>query len=253
MLMSLAMLCAGLYLCVHGMNNQAALPDTSDFPYHSSTAYDMLLSFRASTFSVLPILVLYSLKSPNTESPSRSKKDMNRVWMRRVVLVAIWILGIVQTFLSPRGNPDYNSRQNAEYDPCDVRGGPDYWRDTEEAMIYVIVVPVVWMVITAFFVTGFGIPSVVNTRWIRGLRSVWRFGIAWAVCGLMWAILFFFLELRDKILSTAGSSDSQNDWSFGQVLALATWVPVAAEFCYIFFCKFSAQCPGSLPGRFGSY
>jgi hypothetical protein len=225
------------------MKNQAVLPDTSDFPYHSSAVYDMLLSFRASFFSVLPILLLYSLKSPSTEKASLSKKDMNRVWMRRIVLVVIWILGIVQTFLSPRGNPDYNDRQNAQYDPCNVRGGADYWRGAEEAMIYIIVVPVVWMVITAFFVTGFGIPNVADNRWIRRLRSVWRLGVAWVVCGVMWAILFFFLGLRYKILSRAGSSDSQNDWSFGQVLSLATWVPVAAEFCYIFLCKFPVQCP----------
>ncbi|KAK4139969.1 uncharacterized protein C8A04DRAFT_32540 [Dichotomopilus funicola] len=235
MLISTAMLCASLYLCVSGMGNQAVLPDTSDLPYHTSAIYDMLLSFRASFFSVLPVLLLYSLTTPGMGSQGGLTKDGLQVWMRRIVLIVIWILSIVLTFLSPRGNPDYNDRQNdTAYDPCNVRGGPVYWQSAEEFKAIILVAPAVWMFITAFLATGFGIPVVANSRWIRGSRPLWRFGVAWAICGTMWAILFCFFALRSKILHNAGSSDSENAWSFGQVLALVTWVPTVTEFCYIF-------------------
>jgi hypothetical protein len=251
MLMCLAMLCASLYLCVYGMQTQAVLPDTSDFPYHSSATYDMLLSFRASFFSVLPVLLLYSLASPSMGSKNVPTKDAQRVWVRRIILVVIWILGIVETFLSPLGNPDYNDRKKeSAYDPCNLRGGASYWRGMEEARIYVIVVPVIWMVITAFLSTGFGIPGVAGSRWIRRLRFPWRLGFAWVICGLMWPMLFRFFGLRSRILDKAGNSDSQNTWGFGQVLALATWIPVAAEFAYILICKFSLS---PHPGRVNSY
>lgn len=47
-------------------------------------------------------------------------------------------------------------------------------------------------------------------------------------------ILFFFI--RAKIIDAG--DDSQLEWSFGQVLALTTWIPIAVDFIYTMCGKF---------------
>jgi hypothetical protein len=49
-------------------------------------------------------------------------------------------------------------------------------------------------------------------------------------CGLMWAMLGIFLQFRSDVGKTAGGSDKDSEWSFGQVLALATWASVILDF-----------------------
>lgn len=46
-------------------------------------------------------------------------------------------------------------------------------------------------------------------------------------CAVMWALLGLFTGYRLKVEETMGGSDGDAQWGFGQVLALATWVPVA--------------------------
>lgn len=252
MLISLAMLCASLYLDVQGMN--APKPSFNvAFPFHSSAAYDMILSFLASCFSVFPVMLLYALKGSRSSTTNSNNKDgsggedkpdgVHRVWMRRSVMLILWILGTVEVYLSPRGNPDYDDRnephQQANTDPCNKRGGKDYWEAMVAVEVVVIVVPALWIIVTTFLVTGFGIPGVVNNRWIRKWRSVWRLGVAWVNLVIMWAVFFYFASLRLAIVRSAGISDAQNTWAFGQVLALVAWVPVVAEFFYIFICELS--------------
>ena len=48
-------------------------------------------------------------------------------------------------------------------------------------------------------------------------------------CAIMWALLGLFSAYRFDIHRKMGSSDEDSQWSFGQVLALATWAPVAVE------------------------
>ncbi|KAI0888323.1 uncharacterized protein GGS22DRAFT_96027 [Annulohypoxylon maeteangense] len=49
-------------------------------------------------------------------------------------------------------------------------------------------------------------------------------------CLLMWSMLGLFHIYRDKVNNTAGKDNQNSDWTFGQVLAVATWVPVLVEF-----------------------
>lgn len=266
MLISIAVICASLYLNRIGLeanftnvishNVDADGASTNlQFPFHGSKTYDMILSFLASTFSVFPVLLLYAMKGssrgssgsgdPKTEQGTESEHESgskHNLWIRRSAIVVIWILYTVQVFLSSRGNPDYNTRhdpdQEANIDPCNHRGGTEYWLAMHVAEVIVIVAPLLWIIVTVFLVTGFGSRAVVNNRWIRRWRTIWRLGVAWVNLVIMWAVFFYFAQLRVAIIETAGGTDEQNDWAFGQVLALATWVPVVAEFLYIFICEF---------------
>ncbi|KAI7775418.1 hypothetical protein LA080_006841 [Diaporthe eres] len=56
-----------------------------------------------------------------------------------------------------------------------------------------------------------------------------------AVCGLfMWTFLFLFTAYREAVKQKAGESDQDTEWTFGQVLSLVTWAPVALELITVY-------------------
>ncbi|KAF2681215.1 hypothetical protein K458DRAFT_273430, partial [Lentithecium fluviatile CBS 122367] len=50
---------------------------------------------------------------------------------------------------------------------------------------------------------------------------------------LMWAFLLYLIVMRKKINKGTGRTNQDHEWTFGQVLALATWAPVLIEFTFI--------------------
>jgi hypothetical protein len=257
MLISIVMLGAGVYISAFGRDplRRSSTNPNQALPYLSSAIYDMVLSLLAGVFSIFPVLLLYALMGRHEGGDSTSKKkkgagdggaqqqqpDIHRVWLRRCVLAAIWCLGAALVYLAPRGDIDYYDRHDSKADWntdfCDKRGGANYWRGMKAAQFLVIGAPLTYLVLTTFVLTGFGIPGVVDRPWVVKWRSVWRLGIAWLNMLAMWGLLVYFTVLRHRIIKTAGGLDNEDKWSFGQILALATWVPIMAEFVYIFICE----------------
>ena len=67
-------------------------------------------------------------------------------------------------------------------------------------------------------------------------RCRWSFKAVW--CLLIIVVVYFnmvamVLERYDSA-SMAGPSYSENVWSFGQAMALATWVPTVLDFVLVF-------------------
>ncbi|KAK7963523.1 hypothetical protein PG988_010497 [Apiospora saccharicola] len=54
---------------------------------------------------------------------------------------------------------------------------------------------------------------------------------------MMWTTLALVMDQRAQLDEIDGTENPLNDWSFGQILALSTWVPVVVEFFYTFFCE----------------
>lgn len=54
---------------------------------------------------------------------------------------------------------------------------------------------------------------------------------------MMWSSLAVFYTFRDKTINKDDGDDPQLEWSFGQILAVTTWVPVLIDFFYTLFCK----------------
>lgn len=260
MLMSIVMLAAGVYISAFGRDDvrRSTSNPNQSLPYLSSAIYDMVLSLLAGVFSIFPVLLLYALMGRHGGDSSKRKgvkggaPDIHRVWLRRCVLAAIWCLGGALVYLAPRGDIDYYDRHDADAswntDFCDQRGGTNYWRGMKAAQFLVVGAPLTYIVLTTFLITGFGIPGVVDKPWVTKWRSVWRLGVAWLNMLAMWGLLGYFTVLRHRIIKTAGGLDNEDKWSFGQILALATWVPIVAEFVYIFICAFAHP---SSPFSFG--
>jgi hypothetical protein len=68
------------------------------------------------------------------------------------------------------------------------------------------------------------------------IMQIWRGFTNLSCFCSVWAFLAVYLFNQQHYRMNGGSTDKENDWSFGQILALATWVPVVIEFAYI-YCK----------------
>jgi hypothetical protein len=51
----------------------------------------------------------------------------------------------------------------------------------------------------------------------------------------MWICLGWFMHFQISRNRIGGNDNNDTKWSFGQVLAAATWVPVVVEFVYIWW------------------
>ena len=58
-----------------------------------------------------------------------------------------------------------------------------------------------------------------------------------ACLAFMWLLLAKFVEYRETVTQLAAGADQDSTWTFGQVLALATWAPTAVDFLSVYFCK----------------
>ncbi|MBE3045043.1 hypothetical protein IMZ48_21300, partial [Candidatus Bathyarchaeota archaeon] len=160
----------------------------------------------------------------------------HRAWLRRIAMLIIWVLITVEVFLSPRGNIDYDSRhgengtKHLSDDICNKRGGASHWQAMKAAQWLVIGAPLLWMATTAFLATGFGVPGLATSRLVRGVRSVWHLDVAWLSMLILWCLLAYFTVFRNEINEPVADLDSDNEWGFGQNLALVTWIPVVLKF-----------------------
>jgi hypothetical protein len=57
----------------------------------------------------------------------------------------------------------------------------------------------------------------------------------------MWTFLGLVTAYRGRFGAVVGPSVRDNDWTFGQALAAATWIPVFLDFLYIFICESSIR------------
>ncbi|KAL1900970.1 hypothetical protein Sste5346_002032 [Sporothrix stenoceras] len=158
---------------------------------------------------------------------------------------------------------------------CDQRGGRTYWLILESLKYLIIGVPVLWLVLTlgVYLATGWrpgraratGEGDVLvgdekrvagedanegeapRSLWQRIGRPVWRHFVAWVACLIMWTILLSLTEMRQNIIDVAGGLDTENEWAIGQVLAIATWGPVAVDFGFLLIFGIEAGLGGRLP------
>lgn len=89
--------------------------------------------------------------------------------------------------------------------------------------------------ITAYVVDS--IVSLVRNRpgVIARLPNMVEWGTVGASLCTMWFFIGWFVNLTIKIRSRTGDNNSDSQWTFGQVLALTTWIPFMVEFAYIWW------------------
>ncbi|KAK7983541.1 hypothetical protein PG989_010943 [Apiospora arundinis] len=67
---------------------------------------------------------------------------------------------------------------------------------------------------------------------------------------MMWTTLAFIMNERGELEEIDGSENPLNDWSFGQILAFSTWVPVFVEFFYTYLYGIREGLTGNMPSKY---
>lgn len=216
MLFSLVMVSAALYVSGRRDAEHESWLQNSGWIPSGSALYDLVLALLASTFSLFPVTIVYAIQRPRDNRGALWTKD-HQLWIRRAILVILWVLAAAEVYISPRGEYDYEDRHNAgreiylAYEDCDQRGGMHYWHGIQAAQYLVIGAPLLWLILTLFLLTGFRIPGVVDSPWVSGWRLRWRLVAAWANMFFMWGMLAYFTVLRHKINVTAGHLDLEDE------------------------------------------
>ncbi|KAH8778527.1 hypothetical protein F5883DRAFT_693296 [Diaporthe sp. PMI_573] len=119
-LFSIAMLVAALYLSGKGIVQRKDFdnPDATTNVPPKIALYDMLLSMLASTFSIFPVIIAYTIQRRH---PSDSMNHKHRpTWFGVAILLLIWVLSVMEAFMSLYGNLDYKYGEigGFVFNPC---------------------------------------------------------------------------------------------------------------------------------------
>jgi hypothetical protein len=202
--------------------------DQSDY---SVTTYEIVTAMLVTIFSVCPATLLYAMGG-NSKGPKP---------ILRPILLAIWILMLAVVNLGRTTDP---SRQalaaNTIGHPfevyCQVIGSAPL----EAARIFAVAAAglgALWVLYLIFRRCKDG--STEGGKEEDG--RAWRVIVSVLACLVMWFFLGLFAAMRATIIDVAGDSDKSNEWSFGQIVALASWAPVVLNFFYLLFREFSSQ------------
>lgn len=211
-LFSIAMLVAAVYLSGRGMQQRNEDPNLDHKVPPKTAIYDMLLSMLASTFSIFPVMMAYTIK--RRDPPGSIKHKRRPMWLGMSTLSLIWVLSVMEAFMSLYGNPDYKFGEiNSDYSQqnCDWRGSVHYWVGMRAAQALLLFCPLFLVLVTGFLITGFGLSGVVDKPLITRCRHLWRLIIAWISLLAMWGILGFFTWVRHQIDRTVGHLNESNE------------------------------------------
>lgn len=212
-LFSIAMLIAALYTAGTGITQRVGDPTGHSKVPPKTALYDMMLSMLASTFSIFPVMVVYIIK--RRDPPGSTSSNRRPLLFGIGVTTLIWVLSVMEAFMSLYGNFDYpegeeDSADALEYN-CDWRGSAHYWVGMRAAQYLLLACPLFLGLVTVFLVTGFGVPGVVTKPFLSQCRQYWRLAIAWINLLVMWGILGFFYWVRHKIDETVGHLNESNE------------------------------------------
>ncbi|KIH90226.1 hypothetical protein SPBR_00370 [Sporothrix brasiliensis 5110] len=239
LIFSIAMLIASVYR--HGSSRM--------HPDKSHSIYQLTNATYIGIFSIFPP-VLLQIVSPNR----RRRRIRAFLWLVAIVLAVV----LTALYYSLETNADkvlnLLDRESAVSDfiwelncePLDLRQGLD------DALITALVILIVNFLPWAYHIF---VPRTVRhsirdrscigrlntTKPGRHGRDWWKYVLTIVrttdgaiCCSMMWALLGLFTKYRSVVLSVMGPENANTEWSFAQVFALATWVPVAIDLCTIY-------------------
>jgi hypothetical protein len=190
--------------------------------FTSSTAAIMrLMPFS----SVLPVALLQLAAS------NMLHRNRGRLWSW-VLLTALMItlLVIAQTFIvyDPSTSKDLD-QLNWELE-CLGKSSVDHIMWLSYGLAGLIILGVGCFVVGSF-----------SASWQRHSAASWSRQVWWITLVTaflaMWLCLGWFIHFQEQRNNLGGADNKDTEWSFGQILAVATWVPVIIEFVYIWWEK----------------
>lgn len=191
----------------------------------SYSVYDMQLAVIASYLSVLPTCMAGIM----LRQFSRRRRLLINLILPFLVILLLPFIIIQGTWDSNLGD---NSAGFVVYFPLDYTLVIQVY--TWTVSISVVLVPLIGLIVLHCSLKKSGLTQMpsLHSTWMRKFMGLLQVVLLALMIGGL--IIFFFI--RAKII--AAGDNSQLEWSFGQVLALTTWIPVAVDFVYTMCCKF---------------
>lgn len=222
----IAMLCATLFSFI-----RALVVRTQPMPTSAYTASTMV-----SMYSILPPALL-NMASSNMLRRSKGRKSL---WSVVTILLGVvlaleivvnWfktLLRYDQKFLSSRRyNDDQLDWENtcAEFGP--MRNIRNFATGLGALIFFALAVYIASPIVP--------VPKKLRKKsWYKRIIAAlpWLALISGFIT--MWFCIGWLIQFRRTLDVFGGESNKDLEWSFGQVLALATWVPVLVEICYLY-------------------
>lgn len=206
------------------------------------SAYDTQLATIVSCFSLFPVLILGLL----------IKNRGRRRWLVGIVHISLYVLVLVQIRLAISRTIVGSTIKSSLGAACNPSTVDRMFRKYGSPVFYVLLaVPVSLVVLLTAAAVLFRVcrsesenQAERTKAWRLVANSLRLYGdslraFASIACFvLMWASIGLLLSMRGLIIENVGHNDPALEWTFGQFLALATWIPLGVEWAYILICKF---------------
>ena len=209
-----------------------------------------------SAFSFLPVMLLFPVVS----------SGWRRVWAKRAIIGLLWALFVACNLIDPDGimrgvrrpsvsiGDSLHDTNNEETrmlmrNVCDFRmdGGRGVWNGIGSCMWVVMAAPICWALLSlALWVWTLArgprarrhrYPRLKGHPVLGPVRTVIVALLSLASMIGMWLVLGSLLYIRFSVARISPEAHTMNYWTFGQILAVATWTPVFMELGFILICK----------------
>lgn len=197
--------------------------------------YTALTTSYMSLYTILPALTLQSVASNSL----RRTKFRACLWTT-IALMMFSVVGlyyttgslgndyVVDDFLAKYYNPEMEDYMQFQFELwCFEPSTSDYF----------------FLIVQGFIIglaASIGIHFILRCiprKWRpRRLKPIYSYGwLAMAIIYLIgsWASLALFVSIRRRVENISGPTNKDHEWAFGQVLSIATFVPVVGEAAYI--------------------
>lgn len=224
-------------------------------PNESHAFYGLLNSVFMSSFVIFPALSLQSL------TPGLPHRRGIRLFLWTLVVIFDAIVGGLYRYI-------YLTDYFLTLWRSDVEFNEDLWLtncDSADLRLHLgylamaghifLLVDCIWYIyqLTAKFRRGSRSVRKVKEKMADEPRRTWwrshwettqpylRLFNGFASLVFMWVFLALFTAYREDVRHRAGDSDQDGEWTFGQVLSLTTWAPVAVELMNVYLCEFTSR------------
>lgn len=223
-------------------------------PNRSHAYYGLINSVFMSSFSVFPAVSLQSL------APGLRHRRGVRLCLWSLTIVFVVVVEVLYRYI-------YLGEYFFAFWSKEAQFNEDIWLENCDSVPlritlgYLTMVGHIFLTINCLWWLYHATSGVRRGRHVQGLkdklarpeaRAPWRarwerwqepLRLANGLVSLvfMWLFLVLWTVYREDVRRRSGSADQDSEWTFGQVLSLATWAPVGVELITVYICAFSSS------------
>ncbi|KAK3896958.1 hypothetical protein C8A05DRAFT_20183 [Staphylotrichum tortipilum] len=191
-----------------------------------TTSYEVLTATLVCVISVFPVVLLNALECH--ERPP--------IFHRGIMMVLL-ALAFIQVNMSENVRPeqavlDSGGMADSFMVYCPVSQGPIFQAVTATYVLYLV-----GGFAALVFDFSYKKRGLDRYAWAVRLKTHWRLVAAVPCMLVMWVYFGLYQHVRADVLDRAGPTNRDNQWTFGQFVAVLAWVPVVTEFGYRLKCK----------------